>query len=107
MKNEAGAEKVMEHTKGPWMAHEYNLRMGSLISFGDISKGENIAFSCAQRDPEEGKANARLIAAAPELLKALRKAEIGLMLCNPLPGYDMKTLHIVRAAIEKVASHVA
>lgn len=35
------------------------------------------------------------------LREALKKAEIGLMLCNPLPGYDMQTLHIVRAALLK------
>lgn len=58
-------------TKGPWKSHAYNQRMGSLISWGDISKGESIAIAVAQKDAKEGIANANLIAAAPEMYEAL------------------------------------
>jgi hypothetical protein len=68
-------DKSNGYTRGPWIAHPYNVRMGSLISFGYLSKGENIANVFGQKDAEEGKANARLIAASPELLEALIEAE--------------------------------
>lgn len=72
MNSAEGTERVVEHTKGPWTAHPYNARMGTLISFGDISKGETIGNIFAQKDGEEGKANGRLMAEAPELLGALK-----------------------------------
>lgn len=70
-----GEKEMMEHTKGVWKAEAYNSRMGSLITFGDMSKGEAIGIVYAQRNPYEAQANARLIAAAPELLEALKEAE--------------------------------
>lgn len=47
------------------------------------------------------KIEAENMATIERLTRALEKAEIGLMLCNPLSGYDMATLHIVRAALSK------
>lgn len=58
-------------TKGPWKAEAYNTRMGTLVSFGDISKGETIGNIFAQKDVAEGIANGQLSAAAPELFEAL------------------------------------
>ena len=55
----------MEHTKGPWEAR------GKMVSSGkDCVGGESI---CQCYD--NGMANARLIAAAPELLEALKRIE--------------------------------
>jgi|HubBroStandDraft_1064217.scaffolds.fasta_scaffold13278_1 hypothetical protein len=62
---------MSKYTKGPWTAHPYNQRMGSLISFGDLTKGENIAAVFAQKNPEEGKANAQLVVCAPEMAMML------------------------------------
>lgn len=59
------------YTKGPWKRHPYSGNLGTLISFGDCTKGENIAAVMAQRDPTEGKANAALLLASPDLLEAL------------------------------------
>lgn len=66
------SNKEGAYTPAPWKAEAYNLRMGSLISYGDISKGQSVAIALAQKDALTGKANARLIAAAPELLEALK-----------------------------------
>jgi hypothetical protein len=60
-----------KHTPGPWIADGYNVR---------VRNGRYIAYTGPSHTPpseypkqcaEEDKANARLIAAAPELLEAL------------------------------------
>lgn len=45
--------------------------MGTLVSFGDISKGETIAMVMGQKEPAEGEDNGLIIAAAPDLYEAL------------------------------------
>lgn len=60
-------------TPGPWMKHLYNLRIGSMVSFGDISKGETVAIVMAQKSQPNGEGNAHLIAAAPDLFEALAR----------------------------------
>lgn len=64
-------EASKKWTPGPWVRHPYNLRLGTLISFGELSRGENVAIVMAQTDPEEARANADLILAAPALYDAL------------------------------------
>ena len=66
----------MKHTPGPWTINE-NLEYGDEYWFGG-EKGFCIDVGPATigglKDKiEQGKANARLIAAAPELLDALKK----------------------------------
>jgi hypothetical protein len=99
----------MEHTRGPWKEHPYNSRMGSLISFGDLIRGETIGIAYAQKDVGQGKANARLIAAAPELIEALTEAFIvmaGKEVSNS--PFDMerwvKAVNGVEAAIAKAVA---
>lgn len=58
-----------EHTQGPWQA-EANAGRGAWIKG---STGEWAALSCGDTD-ERARANARLIAAAPDLLAALEQA---------------------------------
>lgn len=68
----------MKHTPGPWVAQE---RSNSMIdihhSFGNV-KGAITLSLCRVQSREswidESKANAALIAAAPELLEALKLA---------------------------------
>lgn len=57
-----------EHTQGPW-------RIDSKTRFGDftIAAGENVK-ACEFVAKTQSEANARLIAAAPELLAALKEA---------------------------------
>lgn len=62
------------HTKGPWKVGQY---LGSLRQFvihmdiGDNARGSDVAFTSAAFGNDETIANARLIAAAPDLLEAL------------------------------------
>jgi len=64
-----------KHTSGPWNVHGTN-ETGTLIA-SDAAEHENITASIAVAQPrgeewtKEEEANARLIAAAPELLAAL------------------------------------
>jgi hypothetical protein len=64
---------MADHTPGPWTIEESNVGYGPCyyIEGGDgsyVIHGEGTAWS------ESDKANARLIAAAPELLEALKVA---------------------------------
>ncbi len=68
------------HTPGPWKVGQY---LGSLRQFvihmdvGDIGRGSDVAFTSAAFGNDETIANARLIAAAPDLLEALQQYGIG------------------------------
>jgi len=64
---------MSKHTPGPWIERGYNVR---------VRNGRYIAYTGPSHTPpseypkqcaEEDKANARLIAAAPELLEALQR----------------------------------
>ena len=65
---------MSKHTPGSWKAHPASSVVGALVSYGDISKGESVCAVLPQRDILETKANAFLIAAAPDLLKAAQSA---------------------------------
>ena len=56
------------HTPGPWLAYPSNEPMQTNVGLPDSAIGHAIAFGNSQ---EEADANARLIAAAPDLLTAL------------------------------------
>ncbi len=60
---------MSKHTPGPWRASELGVLSDKLTSYGNW-------YVCSLIDPdnEEHKANARLIAAAPELLDVAREA---------------------------------
>ena len=60
----------MTHSKGPRNFHPSSSIVGSLIDNGD----NNIAIAMPLSVKEECEANARLIAAAPDLLEALKEA---------------------------------
>ena len=60
------------HTPGPWMRHDYRVfREGQQAS--DLTFVAQTAFNAAQRT-STAEANARLIAAAPDLLTACKMA---------------------------------
>lgn len=67
----------VKHTPGPW------LKSGCVVLSNDEDRG--MRFATAERvrgrNPEEQEANARLIAAAPELLEAIKEL-------IHLPGYN-------------------
>lgn len=84
----------MEHTPGPW-GYETDLEEGDIPRpwVGRLEENRYTALSCGETR-EEATANARLIAAAPELLAALILLE---KRCGPL-AEDGK---IARAAIAR------
>jgi len=75
-----------KHTPGPW---RWNARNEFLVSerYGMVHSDDHRA----------SRASARLIAAAPEMLEALREAE-SVLACST---FDVEALTTVRAAIAK------
>jgi hypothetical protein len=58
----------MRHTKGKWMVHVCPSMTSVLTKNSEICE-----VYCSQENPEETRANARLIAHAPSMLKVLKK----------------------------------
>ncbi len=56
-----------KHSPGPWVIKEIDRDEGVRVSFGLVGCG------CRVYGMPEGEANARLIAAAPDLLKVLQQ----------------------------------
>jgi hypothetical protein len=65
---------MIEHTPGPWHAVKYATRTEILARRKAQRKMTSIAlvYGSDEDDSEQADANARLIAAAPELLEALQ-----------------------------------
>lgn len=90
----------MKHTPGPWeLGRFYPTFEGAKISSAEITQvGEMGILGMVyrpDRSREEGEANARLFAAAPQLLTALRRC------VKDLEGFGMTSYH-ARALIAKV-----
>lgn len=88
------------HTTGPWGTR----RTAVYDIIVDAATGRTLAFVGIEIRPEEAAANARLIAAAPELLAALQRAEMALLgVVNP--NEIVRTaISEARKAIEKAVS---
>jgi hypothetical protein len=84
---------MSKHTPGPWVIKEIDRDEGVRVSFGLVGCG------CRVYGMPEGEANARLIAAAPDLLAALESVlTVGDI--DQSPGTNGRVvLHQVRAAI--------
>jgi len=69
-----------KHTPGPWIVREYHDGTWSVFALGDPNNEESLDTLCKLEDGFESsyEANARLIAAAPELLRELRRCLIEL-----------------------------
>jgi hypothetical protein len=84
---------MIKHTPGPWLA------VGSWVETADDKadicncSAESMGQERVARPPEEEEANARLIAAAPELLDALTK------LCADCNGDNLGTVKAPRWAV--------
>ena len=98
---------MSKHTQGPWRyrkvkrKQEWEIDTGHCPNLGcDSWTKMAVVFGCDD-DPKMGKvvgkANACLIAAAPELLEALEEAVCALEVC----GKDYRATEIARAAIAK------
>lgn len=91
---------MASHTPGPWVLGECRRMTVGGFGFPVADKdGNTPAFVASWRDnaAEEGSANARLIAAAPDMLAALKAAE------RWMSGEGIATdaLDMVRAAIAR------
>ena len=90
------------YTAGPWQVRTIDESLGSI----ETTKGEIVAqalevlFDRNNGNPIR-KANARLIAAAPELLEALREIAEGCM--NLRPGHVDAGKNRTKAEIEEIA----
>lgn len=62
---------MAEHTPGPWKIAPWPKARGYVISVCKGLPQKPVAQAHGQQDPAEREANARLIAAAPDLLAAL------------------------------------
>ena len=86
------------HTPGPWKLGQY---LGSLRQFvihmdvGDKGRGSDVAFTSAAFGNNETIANARLIAAAPDLLEALKRCKFDSL------NMTLEDREFCRAAIAK------
>ena len=103
------------HTPGPWeyvpMLTASENHKGYFVRAEKAARNGKWALATVQPGDEDGKlgeANARLIAAAPELLEALQKAYLYI---NGGPGYTpenrMAAYHAARAAIAKATGEKA
>lgn len=92
-----------KHTPGPWSSdHEYEETWDTQTNIYVGVKNILIAQVCetdGNISNEEFEANARLIAAAPDLLEALKRIEF---MCAAPPDFSDATMQeIARAAIAK------
>jgi hypothetical protein len=102
-----------EHTPGPWTYRDSNMRTWDIVASADIACRPIAEIPRPDNDDcgvPEADANARLIAAAPELLAALRggadalrEAGKGFALANPGVRPNLYELHeqVAREAIAK------
>lgn len=85
---------MMSHTPGPWKVAE-NL-FGNTASYEvyanvETKSGKGGYTRICQITPRDQKANARLIAAAPELLEALENC-LGFVVAHPQFTEDLRNL---------------
>lgn len=99
----------LKHTPGPWQAFGQRVVAVEMprIEYGErmqYSRGYCVTQTKLYTDPdrETAEANARLIAAAPELLEACHKCEqLMLNRGDPFRGDDWQLMQDIRAAIAK------
>ena len=92
---------MAKHTEGPWTSHELEDGRFSVVHWGPL------AYVGAD-EPGVAEANARLMAAAPDLLEALD----GMVQCidafhdtsRPIPSYLSAWYGAARAAIAKAVA---
>ena len=99
---------MSKHTPGPWRVVPRKCNRGNTVGHevraknpnAKSDRGENILFVSPDSSVPSAEANARLIAAAPELLKACKAA-----LTLPLNRYDEDGFdHLEK--IERIATQV-
>jgi hypothetical protein len=80
-------EEKMKHTKGEWTHTNVGNFSGTLVSYiGSSDKAVAQLRGCKTGEEQEADANAKLISAAPDLLKALIDMLPHYNKCVPLPN---------------------
>ena len=90
-----------KHTPGPWTCHELGDEDGSWERWSIVHNGPLCYGGDACQGPAVSEANARLIAAAPELLEACEAIALDLENNGELYETDEARIEILRAAIAK------
>ena len=90
----------MKHSPGPWTAKPAKLNTKDTLFYRAdvVNRGIRVA-QVAGVGEESANANAQLIAAAPELLEACKKAKSYLI--NHPDNWNTETLRILYVAIKK------
>lgn len=103
-----------QHTPGPWTAlvdqMRHGRRYGPRMALVTTNTGESVAIDCtgSGKDFDESAANARLIAAAPDLLEALRPfADLDTSTPSELWAIRSELCEAARAAIAKAEGSTA
>ncbi|MFA5133116.1 MAG: hypothetical protein WC444_07355 [Candidatus Paceibacterota bacterium] len=88
----------MKHTQGEWKVHGVDVYVHEKDRdyFCTVAKGGDYI-----RTKEEKEANARLIASAPELLKACKDALRDLLIAQQRLGMETQTVKKLKQAIAK------
>lgn len=108
---------MAEHTKGPWAVEQpWNGFSAIRDAAGKLIFGLAAGSHDEKRSDAECDANARLIAAAPEMFEALKECEEYFDQradadqphgCDsPIPNEEMKLLMAIRAALSKAETGV-
>ena len=91
---------MSKHAPGPWAVVDLGYDSGRQVYVAD-NTGTTVCDCDWSHTDDECEANARLIAAAPEMYEALKEAEAELYQVPPADNEQLRTLEIVRAAIAK------
>lgn len=106
---------MSRHTPGPWAIEAHTTYPTDAVRISGPD-GFQIAATRQLHDyrPDktaawyEARANATLMAAAPDLLETLRKVDAWVAQYHDLPGHDAASRQmskVIRAAIEKAEGH--
>lgn len=104
------AEQIVGHTPGPWVAdaNRFNSDPHDDKAAGIIGGKEDWIIAEICGDVPEHKANARLIAAAPELLEALERLHPQLLkFYDPSDAADTASMRRIGEALELTQAAIA
>jgi hypothetical protein len=103
--NESKVDKIMKHTPGPWQVVAY-YSSGERHTVAGPDGRDLCRFVHSQSGGWDLKeADARLIAAAPDMLEALKLAQRWLLNCMPVAELDgPKPLPVIAAALARAES---
>lgn len=104
-----------QHTPGPWKAEFRDTGFGcwNITAKDDVSGVASdrailavVNYTMTRTNDHAGDANARLIAAAPDLLSALEYAVEAMEACDGMPGQftRVRTILEARAAIQRATT---